>query len=79
MCFSLPIVVSETCGCSADLVQENINGFKYKEGDIEFLSGLLEKLIDDDKMRQSFGRESLNIIKAYSNSHTVKNMKEALE
>lgn len=47
MNFNLPIIVSDVCGCSGDLVQHGKNGFIYPCGDIKQLNGCLEKIIDD--------------------------------
>jgi glycosyltransferase involved in cell wall biosynthesis len=78
MCFALPVVVSETCGCSTDLVQDGINGFKFEEGNIPALAGSIEKLLNDEDFRNKCGEESLRIIGDYSNEHIIANLKEAI-
>lgn len=77
MCFSLPVIVSSTCGSAADLVKENVNGFTFPEGDIQQLSHAIELLIQDEKQRGQFGEASLNIIENYSNDIIVENLKKA--
>lgn len=79
MCFSLPVIVSSTCGSSADLVEQNVNGFIFPEGDINLLSKSLEILAADKVLRMEFGEKSLSIIGNYTNAVIVKNMKEAVE
>ena len=78
MCFSLPVIVSATCGCAADLVDEGVNGFTFREGDVEYLSTCLGKLIHAEGLRKKMGLASLEIIKNYSNEHIVTNMKIAI-
>lgn len=74
MCFSLPVVVSETCGCSPDLVQSGINGFIFKEGNIKALTAAIKKLIDDKNFRIKCGQHSLEIIDNYTNKIIVSNI-----
>ncbi|HET7116172.1 MAG TPA: glycosyltransferase family 4 protein [Hanamia sp.] len=78
MCFSLPVIVSSTCGCSADLVREEENGFTFPEGDIEKLAGAISKLLSDEVARKKMGSASLEIVKNFSNKHIVENMKMAI-
>lgn len=77
MCFSLPVLVSETTGCSTDLVENGINGFTFKEGDITTLATAIKKLLENEDLRKQCGAASLKIIHNYSNDHIVSNLKEA--
>lgn len=77
MCFSLPVIVSSTCGCSEDLVRNNINGFSFPEGNIDELSKYMDTLVSNKKLREEFGKASLNIINNYNNEIIVENMKKA--
>jgi glycosyltransferase involved in cell wall biosynthesis len=78
MCFGLPVIVSETCGCSVDLVQNGINGFKFEEGNISALADSIEKLLKDENFRTKCGEASLRIIGDYSNEHIIANLKDAI-
>jgi glycosyltransferase involved in cell wall biosynthesis len=78
MCFSLPVVVSATCGCATELVQRGVNGFTFQEGDITMLSAYLKELLNDEMLSKKFGRASLKIVEKYSNKSIIKNMKVAL-
>jgi glycosyltransferase involved in cell wall biosynthesis len=42
MNFSLPLVVSDTCGCSDDLVSLGVNGYVFKEGDVPGLTAAMK-------------------------------------
>ena len=79
MCFSLPVIVSETCGCAPDLVKNGINGFTFQEGDIGALRNAMEKLLNDKDLRESCGAASLKIIRDFSNDNIVANLKKAFE
>jgi len=48
-CFSmgLPSIVSNSCGCSADLIEEGKTGYLFKKGDIEQLKNKILKLAQD--------------------------------
>jgi glycosyltransferase involved in cell wall biosynthesis len=78
MNFKLPIVVSETCGCSTDLVQNGINGFTYKEGDVCALSEAIECIINNDDLREKMGNKSIDIVSNYSIDHSVSNLLKAI-
>ena len=78
MNFSLPVVVSKTCGCAQDLIHDNINGYLFEEGDIEALSGYIKNLLENEQLRRQYGNASLHIISDFSIKHIVKNMKEAI-
>ena len=78
MNFALPVVVSKTCGCAADLVHDGGNGFVFEEGDVKGLSEGLKKLLDDEKLRAEFGAASLRIIDDFSIKEIVGNMKDAV-
>jgi glycosyltransferase involved in cell wall biosynthesis len=78
MNFALPVVVSRTCGCAADLVHEGENGFVFEEGDVKGLSEALKKLLDDETLRAEYGAASLRIIDGFSIKAIVRNMKDAI-
>ncbi|MDC3298631.1 glycosyltransferase family 4 protein [bacterium] len=60
-----PVIVSDLVGCGDDLVT-NKNGFRVPFGNIEALSQALLVLVNQDKMRSDFGRQSKKIIKNFS-------------
>ena len=56
MNFGLPVIVSETCGCSYDLVDNNVNGAVFETGNISQLSLLLRQFLQisaEEKMKLS--------------------------
>ncbi|HAN39755.1 MAG TPA: hypothetical protein DCQ29_12695 [Chitinophagaceae bacterium] len=79
MNFALPVVVSETCGSSYDLVEQGVNGYSFPEGDIEQLTFCIQQLLQDHQLRISAGKKSKEIISNYSIEKTVDNIIAALE
>ena len=41
------VLVSDKCGCHADLVKSGTNGFAFKSNDVEQLTSLMRKLFAD--------------------------------
>jgi glycosyltransferase involved in cell wall biosynthesis len=44
MASGLPVLVSDRCGCAADLVQEGVNGFTFDPYNVEQLAELMSKI-----------------------------------
>jgi glycosyltransferase involved in cell wall biosynthesis len=78
MNFSKPVIVSDTCGSSTDLVQPGINGYVFEEGNISKLTGCLKQLLEDDALRLKMGAASLSIIQNYTIQKIVNNIKQAV-
>jgi glycosyltransferase involved in cell wall biosynthesis len=66
MNFSLPIVVSEKVGSAIDLVIPGANGYVVSADDVTELASVLERLVRDKALRESFGRRSAQIISQWS-------------
>lgn len=62
---SLPVLVSEICGCSLDLVKEGINGYVFNPYKVEELRGKIEKIFSNSNLEE-MGKESLKIVNEYS-------------
>jgi glycosyltransferase involved in cell wall biosynthesis len=74
MNFALPVVVSETTGCSYDLVNHDVNGFVFETGDIKILESYLSILINDRELREKMGRISKLMINDYSYEKIIENI-----
>lgn len=62
MASSLPVLVSNQCGCVAELVKDGVNGYSFDPLDIhEFGSLLLQMALDKEKL-EKMGQESKKII-----------------
>jgi 1,2-diacylglycerol 3-alpha-glucosyltransferase len=66
MASGLPVVVSNTCGCSQDLVRDEVNGFTFDPNSIEDIAKKLTAIADmPESKRTQMGRESLEIVKDF--------------
>jgi len=74
MNFEKPVIVSNTCGCSFDLVKYGENGFIYNEGDIKTLSSYLDITLNNDVFRKKAGELSSIIIQDFSIDKIVENI-----
>jgi glycosyltransferase involved in cell wall biosynthesis len=78
MCAALPVVVSREAGCVSDLVEDGVNGFTPEAGDIEALSWLLQRLIEDEGLRRRFGQASLKRISSWGYQDCLEGLRAAL-
>jgi glycosyltransferase involved in cell wall biosynthesis len=66
MAAGLPVLVSDKCGCSEDLVKEGINGFLFDPYNSDELSNLMKRIIEGRIDLKRMGENSLKIIKNYT-------------
>jgi len=78
MCASLPIVVSREVGCVRDLVRDGENGFTPEAGDIEGFAHCLQRLIEDEVLRQRQGQASLARIQQWGYGQCLIGIRSAL-
>ena len=71
MCYSLPIVCSVCDGTERDLITDGVNGYFFKENDVNSLSEKIETLLLNPKEAAAMGERSLKIIKEKINTETV--------
>lgn len=62
---SKPIIVSDEVGCAVDLVEDGVNGFIFKCGDIDDLSKKIKILLIDDEMHLMASSNSLRKINSW--------------
>jgi glycosyltransferase involved in cell wall biosynthesis len=79
MNFSLPVIVSSTCGSSFDLVENGVNGYVFIEGDIDGLTNGLQSIVKDAMLREKMGAVSKEKINQFSHQVTCKNIKTVLK
>ena len=58
--YGLPVVTTPVGGIP-DVAQDGVNMLLFEPGDVDVLSKQLEKIITDDKLRQSLSRESMEM------------------
>ena len=69
------VIVSNKCGCAADLVENNLNGFIFKSGNLGELRELLKKIQADKITLENMGAASAKKIKEY----TFENLAKTIE
>jgi glycosyltransferase involved in cell wall biosynthesis len=75
MNFGLPIILSKQVGCIDDLLHDGQNGFHFECANIVDLKTKLKILINDNHIRNSFGKESYRLIESYSYSSIINSLK----
>ena len=79
MNFSLPVIVSSTCGSSFDIVENGMNGYVFREGDIDALTDSLQSIVKDAMLREKMGTASKEKINQFSHQVTCENIKTVLK
>lgn len=79
MAAGLPVLVSQTCGCVQDLVQEGVNGFTFNPTDPPALAQLMSKITQSGPQLKSMGAASQHIIERYTPQVFAKNLILAME
>jgi glycosyltransferase involved in cell wall biosynthesis len=70
MACSKALLVSDKCGCAADLVQAGVNGYLFKSNDEEDISTKIYLMLDKQKL-QAMGRNSFARVQYWSYDKTV--------
>jgi glycosyltransferase involved in cell wall biosynthesis len=68
MASGLPVLVSNRCGCAADLVREGVNGFTFDPYNVEQLAQVMMKVATFNFPLSDFGASSRQIIAAWGAS-----------
>jgi len=63
MCAGLPIITSKGMGCVPDLVKNGINGYHVTAGSETEIAECLNRLLNNESLRDQMGLASLSIIK----------------
>lgn len=78
MNFSLPVIVSSTCGSSFDIVENGVNGFVFNEGNVNALAERIRFIVDDSILREKMGEASKEKVNQFSHSVTCQSILENL-
>jgi glycosyltransferase involved in cell wall biosynthesis len=79
MASSLPVLVSNRCGCAADLVKEGVNGFTFDPCDAEQLAQLMLKISTFNFLLSAFGDASRKVISNWGPERFAKGLKAAAD
>lgn len=77
MASGLPVLVSERCGCTKDLVKSDVNGFTFNPYNIDELAGLLQKLSGNECNLAGMGQASRGIISHWTPATFAENLFKA--
>lgn len=72
-------VVAVDAGALSELCQDGRNGYLCEKDDIERIARSIDKLLEDDEMRQKFAAESLVIAKTHDLDETLDRFTEIYE
>jgi len=72
------VVLSDQVGCHPDLLKDGINGFIFPAQNVDALSAILRRFMDDLSLAQVMGQEGLKIITHYSFEEVVCGLRQAL-
>lgn len=78
MASGLPILVSDRCGCAADLVLPGENGFQFNPANIDEITQLMVKISAEDFPLPAFSAASERIISAWGPQRFAKGLCDAV-
>ena len=73
------IVLSDQVGCHPDLVEDGANGFIFPAQDVDALSAILRRFIENPSLARAMGQQSLKVIAGYTFEEDVRGLRQALE
>jgi len=79
MASGLPVLVSNRCGCAADLVKEGENGWTFDPTNEEQIAELMLKIASDETRRKEMGLKSSEIIAEWGPDRFASGVKSAVE
>jgi 1,2-diacylglycerol 3-alpha-glucosyltransferase len=58
----LPLILSDKCGCVPELCIPGVNGFVFESGNVQELSGCMQKISNDSVDLIAFGKKSKGLV-----------------
>jgi len=78
MASGLPVLVSNRCGCAADLVSAGVNGFQFDPGKTDELAELLRKISAPDFPLANFRAASRKIVSVWGPERFATGLRDAV-
>lgn len=72
------IVVSDQVGCAPDLLRNGVNGFVFPAQNVDALSSVLQRFLDDPDLASDMGKKAAETIAGYSFEQDVAGLRRAL-
>jgi len=79
MASGLPVLVSNRCGCAADLVKEGVNGWTFDPTNEEQIADLMLRISCDEDGRLKMGKKSQEIIAEWGPDRFASGVKSAVD
>ena len=79
MASGLPVLVSNRCGCAADLVKEGENGWTFDPTNVEQMADLMLRISNDEETRVRMGVMSREIIAEWGPERFASGVKAAVQ
>lgn len=74
-----PVLVSDKCGCAADLVNNGVNGYIFQSGNKEDLKKKMLLITANKNKLNEMGKQSLNIINEWNFDKVATAIEEAVQ
>lgn len=78
MSASRAVVLSDQVGCAPDLLRDGVNGFVFPAENVDELSVVLRRFIDESALARTMGARAAEIINDYSFQRDVQGLRQAL-
>ena len=79
MASGLRVLVSNRCGCAAELVHDGENGFQFDPTDEAELARRMEEMAENEELRRSMARASIDRIQAWGPDRFAAGLRQAVE
>lgn len=79
MAAGLPVLVSERCGCTAELVRDGENGFTFSPWDVKQIAEKMRAIHRDPPLRERMGRRSAEMIAEWGPERFAQNLTRAVD
>ena len=76
---SLPVLVSERCGCVPELVHSGLNGYVFDPLDVDGLARLMALMTSQQVELKALGEESRRIISLYSPESWARSLADCIQ
>lgn len=76
--FNLPIIVSDSCGCASDLLEDTINGYVYPVGNIQQLTGNIRHVLAGNMDVNNLKHKNTEVLKEFSYATISENISISL-
>jgi glycosyltransferase involved in cell wall biosynthesis len=73
-----PVIVSDDVGSAADLIEDGVNGFIYRVGDVDALTGALRRVLNAPGAAEAMGRRAFERIQGWGFEEDVEGLRRAL-